>query len=383
MRLTRGQKARLAELANTQEFQVGVSLDFRGQGGADVSCFGVDQDGRLSDDRYFIFYNQPASPEGAIRMLGPASGDAERFALDLARLPQGVRRLVFAAAVDGPGVMSRLSAGCVRLLAGNEEFARFELSGEDFAQEKAIILLEVYFKDVWRVAAVGQGFSGGLGALLAHFGGEELKSRTPSPSPEPAPAKVVLEKRGDRRTVSLEKPGSPQPIRVNLNWTRKAVKRGIFGAKAKEADLDLGCMVEMQDGWTDVIQALGDSFGSVSDTPYIRLDKDDRSGASDDGENLVIMRPDLIKRVLVFAFIYEGTARFSDVEARVSVTDALGNQTVVGLDNPAFSDMFCAVCLIENTGGSIGIVKEERYFKGHKQADKHYRFGFTWTTGSK
>jgi hypothetical protein len=47
-------------------------------------------------------------------------------------------------------------------------------SGADFASEKAVIPGELDRKDGhWRFGAVGQGFDGGLSALLKHFGGVE------------------------------------------------------------------------------------------------------------------------------------------------------------------------------------------------------------------
>lgn len=51
--------------------------------------------------------------------------------------------------------------------------ATYRLDGSSFSQEKAVMLTEIYFKsDVWRLACIGQGFNGGLKALVQHFGGE-------------------------------------------------------------------------------------------------------------------------------------------------------------------------------------------------------------------
>lgn len=398
MQLSRGQKVKLQDVVNNLDIQVGVQLNSQAQESIDVTCFGVDSANQLSDDRYFIFFNQPASPEGAIKKLGSAFGDTERFEVSLSRLASSIKKLVFTASIDGQGAMNQLSSGYVRLLHKNEEVARFAFSGTDFAQEKAIILCEIYLKDVWRFAAVGQGFNGGLNALLKHFGGEEAEVRAappppaplPAPSPPPAPitpkvnlAKVTLEKRGDKRTIDLSKKDVSQPIHINLNWMQTVSKSGFFGSKKIEADLDLGCMVEMKDGQKGVIQALGKNFGQKDVSPYIYLDKDDRSGVSTDGENLFILRPDLIKKVMVFAFIYQGTANFADVHGRIIIKDVVGNETTIYLDNSDSSNGFCAICLIENSGDRITITKEEAYFKGHAMADKKYGFGFQWTAGSK
>ena len=350
----------------------------------DVSLFGVDANGKLSDDRYFIFYNQKRSPEGALESLGGNMLEREGFRLDLDKLPTTIDRLILTVSLDGTGSMNGLNSGYVRLSASDQEVMRFEFSGQDFGSEKAIILLEIYRKGEWRVSAVGQGFNGGLSALLAHFGGEEIKPATPEPEPAPPPlptvnlSKVTLEKRGDQQRVNLSKRGSNQ-VHINLNWQSPEKRR----FAQKPPDLDLGCMFMMQDGDSHVIQPVGGYFGDKDIPPYILLDKDDRSGASQDGENLTIFRPDLIDKVMVFTFIYEGARGFSEVNARLSLTDPNGREIVINLDNPDPNRTFCSICTIENRQGDVLITKEERYFAGHREADEHYGFGFNWRAGRK
>ena len=52
--------------------------------------------------------------------------------------------------------------------------ARYSFNGSEFSTERAVMLGDFYLKDVWRFAAVGQGFDGGLDALLQNFGGEQF-----------------------------------------------------------------------------------------------------------------------------------------------------------------------------------------------------------------
>ena len=196
----RGQKTKLSDLTPSTAIEVGIEV--KGVGTVDIACFGVDASGKLSDDRYFVFYNQPASPEGAIRKLGSAGSDDERFAIDLSKLPKNIVKLVFTATVDGAATMSQLSSGYLRISAGGTEVVKFRYAGSDFAAEKALIIAEIYLKDVWRFSAVGQGFNGGLSALLKHFGGEEDTGSAAAPVPPPAaaPPPVV-----SSRAVNLEK----------------------------------------------------------------------------------------------------------------------------------------------------------------------------------
>ena len=164
--LIRGQKIKLAAL--TPATSLKVSLTIHGPAGItfDISCFGLDSQDKLSDDRYFIFYNQKESPCGSLRILGAGNGDHEQFQLDLSRLPAFIRKLVFVVTIDGDEVMSQIDDGYLRILDPVIDVGRFAFSGADFGNERALIVGEVYFKDVWRFSAVGQGFDGGLNALL-------------------------------------------------------------------------------------------------------------------------------------------------------------------------------------------------------------------------
>ena len=347
----------------------------------------------MSDERYFVFYNQPQSPCGAIKAEG-ASGTARQvFQIDFSKLPATIKRLVFSATVEGSASMRRITQGVVKLSAAGNPCAEFQLHGADYADEKALMLAELYWKDGWRLAATGQGFAAGLPGLLKHFGGvvaEETVSppKTVAAPPPPVPAqpkvsltKLTLDKPGERKSISLEKGASQSPIHINLNWDRTA-KKGFFGG-GKEADLDLGCMFLSRDGKKGVIQALGKNFGNRNAEPYVFLDKDDRSGAASDGENLYVCRPDLVEKVLVFAFIYEGAANFSTVNARLILHEKDGSETLIRLDAPGPGATFCAICLITRTASGIDVIKEARYFKGHPDADRHYGFGFNWTKGAK
>jgi tellurite resistance protein TerA len=390
----RGQKGALAALGASGAsplVTVSVELELSGSPEIDVCCFGLDEHGKLSDDRYFVFYNQPQSPCGGIAAEGPSAGARQSFRVDFSKIPQTIRRLVFTATVEGAAAMRQISRGTVKLASGGTPLVEFELKAADYADEKALMLAELYWKDGWRFAATGQGFAEGLPGLLRHFGGEVLEETakpTPAAPPPPPPApkvslsKLTLDKPGEKKSISLEKGGAQSPIHINLNWDR-AVKKSFFGGGGAGADLDLGCMFISRDGTKGVIQALGGNFGSRNAPPHIQLDKDDRSGAATDGENLYILRPDLIEKVMVFAFIYEGAANFSTVNARLVLHERDGSETLIRLDAPRAGANFCAICVISRTPSGVDVTKETRYFSGHKDADAAYGFGFNWTRGSK
>ena len=77
--LKRGQKLRLEALSSGRRLEAGLRITLPGSV-LDYSCFGLDGLGKLSDERYFIFYNQKISPCGGLALGGnpgefsPATG---------------------------------------------------------------------------------------------------------------------------------------------------------------------------------------------------------------------------------------------------------------------------------------------------------------------
>ena len=185
--LQRGEKRKLAELtgsARLDDLQVTLKHDLQG---ADVSVFGLNDDRKLQDDRYFVFYNQLSSPGGEVTLTQQPNGTQQlgggTFRLNLSRLPASVRRLMFVVTHE-----STPFSGLGRLewtLGDPETKVSLELRGDQFSSERAVMVAEIYERSgEWRVSNVGQGFSGGLDALLVNFGGEASE---PAPTPPPAP----------------------------------------------------------------------------------------------------------------------------------------------------------------------------------------------------
>lgn len=395
----RGQKGKLTDLGCAGPFQVVLNIAAQGME-VDIACFGLDANDRLSDDRYMVFFNQKSCPGGGVAL--EIDNGKSIFDTDVSRLPDSIHKLVFAASIGSEGTMRTLGSSSLQL--GN---TIFPFSGADFQDEKAVIVAEIYKRDsLWRFGAVGQGFNGGLSALLKHFGGTEVES-----APEPMPvakkvslSKITLEKRGDK--VSLEKAGGRGfgRIRVNLNWNQAALpmeepkKQGflkkMLGSRAPRSsngiDLDLGCFFELADGSPGGVQALGNSWGNFDAPPFIHLAGDDRSGSNLDGENLMINgdRFDQIKRILIFTFIYEGAPNWAATNGVVTI-EAPGQAPVeVRLDNGTHASM-CAIAMIENNGGNLQVTKLVEYFEPtgnkmtHELMNDRFGFGLRFKAGEK
>ncbi len=414
-----GQRTKLNELTPDHFFKVETTLSFTQSIIIDISCFGVDAQNQLSDDRYMIFYNQKQSPCGAVRIVKDTTSNSQTFQVDLKKLPQNIQKLVFTATIDGSGTMKDMMTGEINIIDNTGVAARFKFDNASLNQEKALIIAEIYLKGQWRFAAVAQGFNEGLSALLKHFGGEETEQKpsppsppspsppspsiapsspslppsSASPSPPPSPpspspatkislSKVTLKKKGDKKSISLEKTDN-NLIHVNLNWDAPTAKKFSFFGSNAAPDLDLGCMFRLKTGDMGVIQPLGNHFGNRYQPPYILLDKDDRSGTSATGENLTIYKPELVDFVMIFAMIYEGAKDFTTVNGRITVTDQKGNEVYIKLDAPDPRHTFCSACTFKNRGTTLELTKEELYFSGHPEADKYFGFGFSWTKGSK
>lgn len=200
---------------------------------------------------------------------------------------------------------------------------------------------------------------------------------------------ITLQKSGDSHKIDLSKAGNSKQltVHINLNWNQQSNQNAGFFSKLlggnNAPDLDLGCMYETVNGVKGVIQPLGGNFGAKNSPPYIFLDKDDRTGAASDGENMFIYRPDTIKRVMFFALIYQGTPDFKSVGGRMLFKISNGEEIYLELNNPDTNRPLCAAAMVSNLGSQVTILKEEKYFSNHQEADKHYHFGFNWVAGSK
>ncbi|OJA77994.1 tellurium resistance protein TerA [Burkholderia ubonensis] len=363
----------------------------------DISAFALTTTGKVRGDGDMCFYGQTTILGGAVQLTGSAAGRAE-FTLDLGRLDPAVEKIALTATIyENKAAFDRVSTLALAVTGGIE--AQIPTGG---MSETALILGEFYLRQgAWKFRCVGQGFAGGLEPLAKHFG-VDIAAPAPASAPTPAPApvppappkstvslsKVTLDK--TRSSISLDKPAAGfGEIKVNLNWNRGSgsgggLLGGLFG-KGNSVDLDVGCLFELQDGYKGVVQALGNCFGNLNDEPYIQLMGDDRTGSVAGGEWLHINGKHWseIKRILVFAFIYEGAPNWKATDGVVTVFVPGQPEIEVRLNEEGGRHGMCAIALLENVGGAVKVTRRVDFHRGHDDMDRAYGWGMRWRAGSK
>ena len=133
--------------------------------------------GRVRDDRDFVFFNQLTSPEESVAERDQALGeDAEQIEIDLASVPAEIERIVAVLYVnEGPAqrrTLGQLRSCVIRVLNrdGNAELIRSEDLAPVFDAETAVVLGEVYRHDGWKFKVLGQGYSRGIAGIAADYG---------------------------------------------------------------------------------------------------------------------------------------------------------------------------------------------------------------------
>ncbi|MFG2873635.1 TerD family protein [Streptomyces sp. NPDC048337] len=397
---------------------VRVELGWQGGPGApdvDVSALLLTAAGKVRSDDDFVFYNQPVHSSGAVRHEGrrqEGTGALETIGVALSALEQEIGTVVVVASTDG--TFGQVAGLFVRVLDAQSgaEVARFDAT--DATSETAYLLGELYRRNgAWKFRAVGQGYASGLAGLATDFGITVDEPASPSsvqapapvvPAPAPVPPAPVQPVRLSKITltkaapaVSLTKQGATSGgMRVNLSWSapkppRGWMKKGKDAVRLEDVDLDLSCLWELQNGAMGIVHPINNQFGSFDQPPYIRLDQDDRTGGSEDGENLLINLDHAaeIKRILVFVAIYSGASSFAGLHGVATLYPPVGPPIEMRLDECTVPSPVAAIAMIENVGGELIVRREAKYIVlppgilKQQAVDLEYGWGMTWHVASK
>lgn len=165
---------------------IGLGWDPNDSTGADfdldASAFMLGDNKKIPTEEFFVFYNNPKSPDGALESSGDdrtgrnsSDGDDETITVDLTKADPRVKEILFTATIH-EAVERRQNFGQVRnayiriynSLTG-EEIARYDLD-EDFSIETAVEFGRLYLRgSEWKFEAMGRGIRGGLEALVETY----------------------------------------------------------------------------------------------------------------------------------------------------------------------------------------------------------------------
>ncbi len=240
MQLISGQKLPLSQLIQN-ETKFSIRIVFEAPFQLDLSSFGIGINDKLYHDDYMTFYNQPATPRNEVKYNQQSNAHVFEFDLNQIDATQTPRFVVCATVDHDQQVMKNIQSATVELISlQGQTLAHYVLDATHFSQEKAVMLTEVYFKnEAWRIAAIGQGFNGGLKALVMHFGGD-IADDSVTPHPSSAPQQQTtnhVSKLDLKKKVLLDKVEKAAPHLIDL--TKKSLisleKNNLLDVKARVA----------------------------------------------------------------------------------------------------------------------------------------------------
>ena len=148
----------------------------------DASAFMLGSNKKIPNDNYFIFYNNPKSPDGAVESTGDDTtggnsdgGDDETLNVDLQKVDSSIQEILFVATIykadERKQNFGQVRNSYIRIYNSitNEEIARYDLD-EDFSIETAVEFGRLYRRgEEWKFEAMGIGNKGGLQALVNKY----------------------------------------------------------------------------------------------------------------------------------------------------------------------------------------------------------------------
>lgn len=185
--LAKGQKVDLTKgNPGLKNLIIGLGWDLNKYDGGfdfdlDTAAFLVGDNGKVTNDLDFVFYNNLKHTSGGVEHLGDnrngdGDGDDEQIMVDITKIPANISRVAFTVTIHDAASrrqnFGQVSNSYIRVLnkENNEELVKYEL-GEDFSIETAIVVGEIYkHNGEWKFSASGSGFEGGLESLCKNFG---------------------------------------------------------------------------------------------------------------------------------------------------------------------------------------------------------------------
>lgn len=148
----------------------------------DASAFMLGSKGKIPADEYFVFYNNPKSPDGSVESTGDDmtggnsdGGDDETLNVDLTKVDPQIQEIIFTAtiykAAERRQNFGQVRNSYIRIYDAktNTEIARYDLD-EDFSIETAVEFGRLYrYNGEWKFEAIGNGSKGGMESLVNKY----------------------------------------------------------------------------------------------------------------------------------------------------------------------------------------------------------------------
>lgn len=167
--------------------KVGVGLGWDGNAtdtgkdfDLDASAFMIGANGKTSNEKYLVFYNNLKSPDNSVEhtgdnLTGAGDGDDETINVELGKIDATVQEIVFVVTIHEAETrrqnFGQVSNAFIRIYNRdtNADLAKYELD-EDFSVETAIEFGRLYKKNnEWSFKAVGSGFASGLQGFVDQY----------------------------------------------------------------------------------------------------------------------------------------------------------------------------------------------------------------------
>lgn len=207
IQLTKGERFNLVkEAPDLKQIEVGLGWkvsDRSQQYDLDVSVFMLGADGKIPDEKYFVFYNNSESLDGSVKHSGDnknadKEGNNQKFYIDLTKISPAIEEMLFVVTIDEAKTknqrFSQIENAFIKLSdrSTNKELVRYDLK-ESFDRETAVEFGRFYKKSgEWRFQAVGTGYNAGLQTFVDKYyvekdGGRSKVEPPPPPAPTPTP----------------------------------------------------------------------------------------------------------------------------------------------------------------------------------------------------
>ncbi|MBC7473135.1 MAG: VWA domain-containing protein [Candidatus Sericytochromatia bacterium] len=175
--LIKGQKISLNKDLSLSDFVVALKYENNSNYDLDISVMMLSEKGKLEEEDDFIFYNNPNSLDGSIKITGSANSFENNISVNTNKIQNNISRLMFVMTInDGDKLNQRLENVkniSICLINNGQQVLEYKIN--DLVKETAVILMEIYKHNTeWKIQATGNGFNSGLDAILKNYGSDKV-----------------------------------------------------------------------------------------------------------------------------------------------------------------------------------------------------------------